>query len=139
MGGRREAVEAERDCVQNRVAQIASYKDAMVCVGEVVQLVEVLYKFLQERAHSEEGGVGLSRCDSRPPEAASGGMVAQGNAAGKSNPSGSLPKPRAGSPAEQVGAGAGGGVTGAPPAAGRAGSPGPASSAGASPSGLQSI
>jgi hypothetical protein len=51
---RRMEAEAERDCVRNR---IASYKDAMVCVGEVVQLVEVLYKFLQERAHSEKEGV----------------------------------------------------------------------------------
>jgi hypothetical protein len=68
------AVEAERGCVQNKVAQISSFKDAMVCVGSVVQIVELLYTFLQERAHLEEGGVGQSRCDSR------------------SNPSGSWPK-----------------------------------------------
>jgi len=78
------AVEAERGCVQNQVAQISSFKDAMVCVGDVVQGMEVLYKFLRERALLEEGGVGL--------EAASFGMVAQGSAAGRSNPSGSLPK-----------------------------------------------
>jgi hypothetical protein len=79
-------VEAERGYhdVQNQVAQISSFKDAMVCVGDVVQGMEVLYKFLRERALLEEGGVGL--------EAASFGMVAQGSAAGRSNPSGSLPK-----------------------------------------------
>jgi hypothetical protein len=37
------AVEAERHCVQNKVAQISSFKDAMECVGDVVQIVELLY------------------------------------------------------------------------------------------------
>ena len=64
------AVEAERDYFQNRVAQISSFKDAMVCVGDVIQIVELLYKFLQERAYLEEGGMGQSRGDSRPLEAA---------------------------------------------------------------------
>jgi len=50
------AVEAERHCVQNKVAQISSFKDAMECVGDVVQIVELLYKFLQQRAYLEEGG-----------------------------------------------------------------------------------
>ena len=91
------AVEAERENFQNRVAQISSFKDAMVCVGDVVQIVELLYNFLQERAYLEEGGVGPSRGDSRPGplEAVSGGMVAHGIAAGRSHPSGSRPKSRA--------------------------------------------
>jgi len=87
-----------------RTAQISSFKDAMVCVGDVVQIVELLYTFLQERAYldSEEAGVGPSRGNSRQLDAASGpgssgGMVAQGtgNADGRSNGSGSLLKSRA--------------------------------------------
>jgi hypothetical protein len=50
------AVEAERHCVHNKVSQISSYKDAMECVGDVVQIVELLYRFLQQLADLEEGG-----------------------------------------------------------------------------------
>ena len=50
------AVEAERHCVHNKVSQISSYKDAMECVGDVVQIVELLYGFLQQLADLEEGG-----------------------------------------------------------------------------------
>ena len=47
--------------------------------------MELLYKFLQERAYVEEGGVGPSRGDLGPLEAVSGDMVAQGIATGRSH------------------------------------------------------
>ena len=100
------ALEVERHSLRNKVEQIASFKDAMDCFGDVVQIVEVMYTFLKQGAQLEgKGGVqGNSR------QAAVSGSVDQGGAAnssGSSSATATVTPPRPSSAAASAGSTAG--------------------------------